>query len=181
MLRGDFDSNAIPMMLEASKNSDFIVLDLVDDRFSTVKVSTEQYFTHSVTAKLEKFTSLFPGKELITPGSTNHSEMWLQAAEKVRKAFDPIIGKTVVFGGPWAATDNNGKPLPGHLGKSVEEWNQVNSWFLESLKSLDFTILNLPEHLAIADPQHRWGRSPFHYIPQAYDYWAKELLTKQIF
>lgn len=178
MLRGDFASNALSTMIDASNTSDFIVLDLVDDRFSTVEIPSGQHFTFSATAKKEKLVSHFPGKQLIKPGNSDHARMWLLAAEKVREAFDPIMEKIVVFGGPWAAIDQDGNRLPRHLGRSVNEWNYINAWFLESLKSFGFKVFELPDQLAIADSEHRWGRSPFHYIPQAYDYWAEKLLAE---
>lgn len=178
MLQGDFSSNALPTILEASQTSDFVILDLVDDRFSTVETRAGQHFTYSATAKKEKLVTHFPGKKLIKPGSQQHKEMWLRSAETVRHRLDPIFEKVVVFWGPWAEADQNGVPLPGHLGRSVNEWNGVNAWFLDNLKFLGFNVFQLPEHLAVADSQHRWGRSPFHYIAPAYDYWAERLFSE---
>lgn len=178
MLRGDFASNALEMIRESSSTSDFIVLDLVDDRFNTVQISESQYFTLSATAKKQKMASYFPIKNTFKPGTPEHTQLWLSAAKTVRKTLDAVMGKVLVLGVPWATGDSEGESLPSHLGKTVHEWNEINSVLLDILRSLDFEVIEVPEEIAIADPTHRWGRSPFHYIPEVYDYCAREIVNR---
>ncbi|MGD7003819.1 DUF6270 domain-containing protein [Corynebacterium halotolerans] len=178
MVKGDFASNALETILKAESKSDAIVLDVIDDRFSTAEVPSGEHFTYSSTAQKAQVAEAHPRKRLIRTGSDEHAELWSQAAQQVRQELDPFMDKVFVFGGPWAVADQEGNNLKPHLGKSIEDWNTTNTWFLEQLKDLGFTVLELPDELAISDTNHRWGASPFHYLPAAYDYWAGEMLER---
>lgn len=178
MVRGDFASNAIPTILNSAESSDAIVLDIIDERFNSVRLPGGKFFTYSTESQKARVVSHFSNRAMVKPGTDRHADQWYQAASQVRKALDPVIEKVFVLGGPWASMNQDGATLQRDSRFPLSRWNQINSWYLEQLDELGFKIIQLPNELAIADEGHRWGASPFHYIPEAYDFWAGKLLAE---
>lgn len=176
MLKGDFESSAISTLIDHEPKSDAIILDLVDDRYPTVMLSNGQRFTLSNEALAAKLRDGFPDQRTTHVGSEEHAQLWVDAAQHVGASLAPFMGKIFVFGGPWAAVDTDGNAVRPPFGRPVEEWNRINAWFMGQLKGLGFNVIELPEELAVSDANHRWGASPFHFIPEAYDYWAGKML-----
>lgn len=174
MLQGDIKSTAIEVLKQKSGDSDFILLDLVDDRFG-VRECNGGYITPSAEFQSSGAgTQLSVGK-LIAFGTDEHFLLWKSAAQIIVANLGPVLGKTFVLQAKFANQTIEGTPVPPARGRDAESWNTDYDRYYRFLRELGFAVLELPDDLALSTSAHQWGAAPFHYISDAYSWWFSKI------
>ncbi len=54
------------------------------------------------------------------------------------------------------------------MQRSAADWNDLYRPYYAFIEELGLPVVTLPAELALTDAGHRWGISPYHYVPEAY-------------
>lgn len=146
---------------------DYLLLDLIDERFNLAKFrgrnGLQSFFTLS--AEFYKaYGSRGAVGSIIRSGSAEHWDAWRAGVDRLFAMYSParvILNKVY-----WAEKANDGSTLgqPWDIDKE-NQWLYRMYEYLErdsSIKSIDYGAGFL------ADPGHRWGLAPFHYDQAVY-------------
>lgn len=151
----------LPHRLERAE-FDFLMVDLIDERLRTVR-SAPGYYTYSPEA--QRCGMSVDQVPLILPGSQEHMASFKDGLRGLLEIVSP--DRIVVNRVFWAEVDVNGKEAAPR--ESVAENNKILAElysYFESARGIRFIDYS-PEQL-VADPDHKWGASPFHYVPAFY-------------
>ncbi|HHW7475034.1 TPA: DUF6270 domain-containing protein [Mannheimia haemolytica] len=156
---------------------DWLIIDLIDERFSIFVSDKEEIFTLS-----PEFSNncIFdkPGKVLV-PNSDEFFEWWkkgwdnfIKLAKKHQFLHKIILNK--VF---WTNQTYSGGQVVPDLYQS---WIDENNLWLKALysyieKTGGIKILEYPKELLKADPDHKWGLQPYHYAKPLYLYFLDSI------
>ncbi|MBF0803575.1 MULTISPECIES: DUF6270 domain-containing protein [unclassified Neisseria] len=151
---------------------DWLIIDLIDERFNIFVSDNEEVFTLS-----PEFSNncIFdkPGK-VLTPNSDEFLERWkkgwdnfIDLAKKHQFLHKIILNK--VF---WTNQTSSGGQVVSDLYQSWIDEN--NRWLQELYSHIEKTggikILEYPQELFKADSDHKWGVQPYHYAKPLYLY-----------
>ena len=174
MIRGDVEKSCFQKIDAATSGS--IIVDLIDERFSLIDIGGG-YITESasfVKAGLGKVVSeesrklTFFEREAVDRGAL------VAFAEKLK-----ATGKDIVLHNAFWATFfvEDGAQVEFEKSAYYSRMNEELIWRYALLKELipDAAIIEAPVELRLADPRHRWGLAPFHYIPEYYDFVRSQL------
>lgn len=151
---------------------DWIIVDLIDERFNIFVSDNNEIFTLSPEFS-NHCASNKTGKILI-PNSDEFLEYWkkgwsnfIDLAKKNQFLHKIILNK--VF---WTNQTSSGGQVVSDLYQS---WINENNRWLQKLYSHIETVggvktLDYPKELLIADVDHRWGLQPYHYTKPLYLY-----------
>ncbi|WP_449465785.1 DUF6270 domain-containing protein [Stenotrophomonas humi] len=167
MLVNDLDKTTLSAIAESAH--DIVLLDFIDERFDLI-VSGDSLF--SLSGEL-KNTGFEPGeRDVITPGSEEFLERWIAGLERFLAAVDPA---TIVLNKAyWADV------FPDGSDASSPGWIRSNNAFLKQLyDALEarwaLRTIAYPESIVLADPDHKWGRAPYHYALPFYEHTLQSL------
>lgn len=112
-------------------------------------------------------------------GTDEHFRLWSAQAEHMRQLLTGLglFEKTIVLQVPWALITVEGSPTPWSMGTSAKDANAAYLRYYERLRELGFTLIELQPLSVLADPEHRWGLAPFHYVQDVYEEIAQRVLT----
>lgn len=174
-VRGDAAADVVDRLKEA--DPDLILIDLVDERLGLIEVD-DGYVTRS--GELRDSTwhdALLERGFQIDFGFDEHFQLWSTNFAvmlfRIREALPNV--RFVLNKTPFALLDKNGEHAPNSLGFETEEWNRAFDRYYNFAQSLPIDVIELPQYLAISDPDHQWGHAPFHYVPEAYEYMIKQI------
>lgn len=149
--------------------SALVVYDLIDERFPIVEFPNGSFVTQS--NEFRQAGMDLSGCTVHEFGSPQHTLLWQQAwvsfVEMLRNC--QLLDRLVVHAAPWAATIRGMEGLPG----GMEEIVHANAWLSNCVDRIaqdipSERILTVDEKHWVADPKHKWGVSPFHYVPEYY-------------
>lgn len=129
-------------------------------------------FTESIDAMASPELGKLRGASALIPfGSDEHWELWSAAArllaEQLREA--DLLARTAVLNVPWAEIAFNGQPTPASAGViSAADAHRLYPGYHALLTELGFTTIEPDPELVYADPAHRGGLAPFHYMGALY-------------
>lgn len=149
-------------ILQASK-ADMVLVDLIDERFRVVGLG-ESFATWSTEfSRLNLDSAKFAN--VLHPGSPVRQELWLKGArELVRCVGADRLVLNEIF---WATHTSEGQELQHH--EKILEANCTLKNMYSQLHSMGVEKnITYPIELFSADPEHKWGVSPFHYGPELY-------------
>lgn len=178
----DLQKTALSAIAEFSPSH--IVLDFIDERYDLLQVG-EAVITHSWDLKESGYLDQpwAAGARRIPRASDEARALWRAAVpafvEALRRAG--LLGaKIILHEGEWAQTYRDAAGALQPLPDALQIWDGLpasraehNALLAETQDRLDAQLHGLvrvkaaPE-LLIADETHRWGLSPFHYIPDYY-------------
>lgn len=147
--------------------ADVIVVDLVDERFGILVDDRAGVGTPS--AELLRAGGLSPELHRVAPGSVD----FLMAWEAGRRRFMAearaagLVERIVVHQARWAELCADGTRFDY---QASAEANHLLEYMYGRLR-LDLAphqFVRVPAHLVVGDPDHRWGRSPVHYVEEYY-------------
>lgn len=148
---------------------DLLLVDLIDERLRTVR-SGPGYYTYSPEAQRCGMT--VEKKALVLPGSEEHMTNFKAGLRRLLETVPPE--RIVVNRVFWAEIDVNGKEAapPESIAENNKILAELYSCFdaVEGVRFIDYS----PEQLT-ADPEHKWGASPFHYVPAFYHHTVERL------
>jgi hypothetical protein len=85
----------------------------------------------------------------------------------------------VVHRAYWAARDVHGRPLPeAERGGAVNRWLDRAYGVLESALGDRALTVEPDPAFRIAEPSHRWGLAPFHYVVDYYDDLSRQVRAR---
>lgn len=159
---------ALPTML-SGLTDEVVIIDLIDERIRVAEIH-DGLIALSAEAARAGFTGR--GSVILTPTDPGFMDRWKESADLLGEALQ---GRHVILNKAfWATADETGCDLDEQF--QVKAHNGVLSEMYRHLeKILDCSVLDHPDKLLIADSQHRWGLSPFHYIDGFYRHFVEQM------
>ncbi|GIO26924.1 DUF6270 domain-containing protein [Ornithinibacillus bavariensis] len=155
-------------------SSDFLIIDLIDERFRILKNSEGSYLTRStefLKTELHKDISLIPQEKTF--------ELWKEKADLFIEDLKKYIGenRVIIHKAFWSSTyiSNNLELIPFEHNNHIEANKILNLMYAYlEYKLPQAKVIELQDYL-VADESHKWGLSNFHYQPLYYAQFRKEL------
>jgi len=163
------------------RNLDFILIDLIDERFDLYKMAKDSAVTISSEFLLTSFVSSRDrtSDKWIPSGSDQHRALWKAGVEKLFAvlAQEGLADRVIINKVFWTDQMQDGSPLPNDKAGNHGAANDLLAWMYSELEKhvppprwLSFTDSALK-----CNPQHRWGPAPFHYSDAYYASAADQL------
>ena len=179
MVRGDLSSDLMSVLASHADEVDALVIDLVDERLGVVAMASGGYATNSQEFKQSGVRKLVAGgtDTVLELGEPDHLSAWAAAADTFVDGLEQLglAHRSVVLRTDFATLTVDGQPVAPYMNIPASAWNDSFRAYVEVLRRRGITVLDLPSELAAADPDHRWGVSPYHYRPEAYAWLMREL------
>lgn len=151
---------------------DVLLLDLIDERFSLLRRADGSVITLS-TEYMRCATRPLAGTTLRGDAKDRHA-LWKAGLEVLLGGLrrKNMLHKLLVNRAFWAEADAKGRPFEAF---SAEQVRQANQFLARCYADLEAALgrdsfIDYPGELVVADCDHRWGISPYHYIPAFYEY-----------
>ncbi|MGY0618349.1 DUF6270 domain-containing protein [Lysobacter sp. A378] len=158
----------LPAMLRSAQ-FDVVLLDLIDERFPLLMLGDVP-----VTISTEFKKAGFPEDRNQSLGYASDSRMqlWLDGVKRLMDTVDP--SKIIINRVYWASRSDSGELLEDQ--DSIRAHNEMLGDMYDNLAiCYPFATIDYPPDILVADTNHRWGLSPFHYVPQMYLHTMKRL------
>lgn len=171
MLTGDLKSNALAVMRSKASEIDLLVIDLTDERLGVHKLPDGSFVTRSTElVSSRRLLSLETPPGLIRFGTERHEIFWKRSASIMMRRLSEmnLLRKTLIMNTPWAFETLDS---PRFSAESIQEAKNARYWlsrYAQHCQSLGAAVVNLPEELALATSDHRWGLARYHYSNDAY-------------
>lgn len=167
MYEGDVNSTLPATVKREAKNIDLLVWDLMIERNGVAKVRSGGMVTRNGVPK-KAGTQTIGGSYAF--GTDGHLRLWLWALEKWVSVLDRagLKDKTVLNATPWALVDKHGEPMKSKGGMTAEWFNEKIATYWDAIEAQGIRVARIPQEVAIADPDHNWGKAFFHYVPETY-------------
>lgn len=171
IVSADFKKD-LPIFL-AEEKYDYILVDFIDERFDLFVTGDGEVVTLSNELKSTGFLSSKKTGRVIKSGSEEFYQLWdkgWQTFIEVLKS-NQVLSKMILIKTRWAHNSTTGLSV----GLSRERINKENSHLIRLYKQAEryidrSQIVEIPDSLIVADPNHKWGISPYHYIKDFYLY-----------
>ncbi|MGR4068062.1 DUF6270 domain-containing protein [Billgrantia sp. C5P2] len=165
-------------MTKKIQNTDFdlLIVDLIDDRFDLVEQSEDCYATRSV--EFLKGLNGKPVGRIIPHGSEEYEVLWRQGFEKLLSCLVNCGKKEKIRVNEvyWATKTDHGKSIQGFAADRIKEENDLLSQrygYMRRILGKD-QFYSFEDKYFVADENHKWGVSPFHYT----SFYYKSLMDK---
>lgn len=155
-----------------SFRQDFLIIDLIDERFDVLYLPKYDSF---ITLSSELLNSGFEPQKfgrIIKSGSETHRFLWqrsweqfINVAKEINVLSNILINK--VFWGKKLITGEN---IPGTSEKYTDMNNEYLQWMYSVIEN-DIppdNIIETPKEYLVSDLNHQWGAAPFHYSDAYY-------------
>jgi hypothetical protein len=156
------------------RDFDFILLDLIDERFDLYEAAPDSVLTISSEFMLTRFVTPEDrgSPRLIRSGSERHRTMWKAGISCLFTvlAEHGIADRVIVNKVFWADCLGDGTPLPTEEASQRQAANQLLRWMYKELE----LYVPAPRWMSFSDTVlrsnagHRWGIAPFHYTDNYY-------------
>ncbi|MFC3551481.1 DUF6270 domain-containing protein [Lysobacter cavernae] len=167
MATNDLDKGTLSAIV--STPHDVLLIDFIDERFNLLATGSS-FFSHS--GELQH-AGIEPGERaVIAPGSDAFMSLWVAGFERFLATVD--VSTVVLNRAYWAERFQDGSDA------SSLRWIRDSNAMLQqiydkvdarwSLRAIDY-----PEDIVFADPQHRWGKAPYHYAQPFYEHTVHSL------
>ncbi|MFC3073660.1 DUF6270 domain-containing protein [Shinella pollutisoli] len=160
---------------------DLLLMDFIDDRFNLLldKDGSIHTLSNEYASGLRKVEGDWDRERVIPSYSNQKWELWKQGWAKLLDVMSDTgnIGKLVVNQVWYASRDSSGNVLPkapfevenGYLRKQYDH-------ILETRPDVRF--LTYEPVTLVADTEHKWGISPFHYVPALYEATIRQITMR---
>jgi hypothetical protein len=177
-------TKSIPQAL-ADTRPEALLIDLAEERFDLLVLPSGLVVNESLDLLCSGLmeTPDFASARRVPRLSDEAWDLWNAGLLRLRRLLwaPPLSGcRVVLHRVRWAAeawTGRRCEPLPGDAlilpGRMASRaahgdlLQRLNDRFLAVFP--EALVVEAPPELCVADPQHRWGLSPLHYIPAYYD------------
>jgi hypothetical protein len=162
---------------------DIVVIDLIDERFSLFRCASS-WVTMSDYLGSTELGQRVRGTTAQRCDLTTPERLWLFEAS-VRALANRLLARLprtrfVLHEALHATRVTSGSGFEAERLLASEQANAVHQQMWSALADAfgpNFIRLNPPEDLRVADPGHRWGLAPFHFVQGYYD-WLLDCLEK---
>lgn len=174
VVRDDIEKNGLTRIL--SNDFDFIIYDAIDDRYPLALFHDEGIATESL-----EFRGLGVPADLYTtidPWTAAHYERWESGWRALMEIVTSLRlrNRVLIHGARWALQTRASMILPGDplmIAKANEWLERAEERMAHDVQGSQF--IRVPHEHHVADPSHRWGLAPFHYIPSYYEEFLRRL------
>lgn len=160
----------------AKSQADAVMVDLIDERFRVVRKGMAVATWSSEFSRMALDPMTFD--EVMAFDSDEKMAMWRLGAKKFSQAIGSrlLVINRVFWSG--TSTDN----VQPASSVDVERANACLQCMYDELSGLaeqstKVAVIEYPPDLLVADPGHKWGRSPFHFVPEYYRHTMNQLLN----
>lgn len=158
----------LPGLLKATR-FDVVLLDLIDERFPLLMLDGVPV---TVSTEFKKTGIPENSGERLELSSGARMQLWLQGLKRLLAVVDPA--KIIINRVYWASRADDGELLDNQ--ESIRVHNAVLGEMYAKLDArYPFATIDYPPNLLVADRRHRWGVSPFHYVPEMYEHTISRL------
>lgn len=148
---------------------DWIILDLMSERRSLVEVGDSYLFENWTLLQTPRIADMIKDLPRVTPRGPLPLDHWLELAgpaiEKFRECVPPekVIVNRVLPGIGIRQPDGSIKPNPlqEEYDYNAAHMPAIYDAFCERLPGCH--QIRIPRSQMVADPNHKWGKGPFHY------------------
>lgn len=175
-LRGDLAATLMTQIQQYGVDSDVILMDLIVERLGVIEFGGSLITRSNELLKSGLNASLPGGSRWIKFGTDRHRTLWKRATADFAERMDALGLKerVLVLDTPWAERSNTGAVLE-HRSESVARYNEIYEPYYARMAELGFQVASMPREHAVGDDDHKWGASPYHYIPTAYEWIAEQV------
>lgn len=168
MVAADLRRTAVTAL--ASTEYDYLLLDLIDERFDLAEFG-DAFVTVS-SELLKSGIQLPPRSERLAPAEPRRMGRWREGFKRlVQVVGEERIVLNRVF---WATRDESGIELPKQAEIHAANIQLARMYgFIDSFEGI--RAIDYPPALLVSDSAHKWGVSPFHYVPEFYLHTLKSL------
>lgn len=181
MLAGDLASNLRGLLRRNAPSIDLLLMDLTDERLGVHKLPDNSFVSRShELVSSGTLDALDPKPGTIQIGTPRHRVFWERAATLYVALLEELgmKDKTVVVHTPWTTKTAGGGEVPAYRQFTAEAMNENLQACADHYRGLGLHVEDMPEHLAIADSEHKWGFAQYHYTAPAYDWIAAQAEAK---
>ena len=161
-----------------AQDFDYLIVDIVDDRFGLVQFSENIFVTNSSELQASKFIKNAE-KIKISPNTANYFTAWEKGLIKLLTVIP--ANKIIINDVLWAHKTDMGKSLsnPEKLKLRYDMAQQLYSIAKEHIPEKNF--IGYDPEIFIGAEQHKWGKSPVHYVDDVYRHFVMRLkeITKK--
>ena len=166
MVEYDFKNKVLDVV--NVNNYDLLLIDLIDERFHLAQVSNKL-----VTRSSEFLKSGIRPDRIVSTFSSEYMDLWQAGVDYFINIINETVGldKLKINKVYWANCASNPKDTDILTNKwQVELHNQKLNDMYEYLKKRlpESSIIEIDSKLLVADSNHKWGLSPFHYVDDYY-------------
>lgn len=169
MLEDDHNRNLFQYILE--KNFDLFIMDFIDERGGLININNLGYVTNLAELKSSGVTDTADSIEIIEPYSNYHKRLFFAGfnriyneLKKINKENSCIINK--VFWATRNEKDEYVTPTIDHIIKANDFLEDIYSHISKHYPKIQF--IEYSNKNIIANSNHKWGMSPFHYVDGFY-------------
>lgn len=169
MYEGDIQGNLAATLRRDAEKIDVLVWDLMIERNGVARVRSGGFVTRNGVPKNEG-TEAIGGAYVFA--SDSHFRLWTWALDKWVALLEQtrLKEKTILNATPWALIDDQGEPVERQgSGLTAEFFNSNIEKYWRAAEDRGIKVIRLPQHLAVADREHKWGKAFFHYVPETYE------------
>lgn len=173
MVQRDLSKNLL-QNLAAHRDIDFIVIDLIDERFDLYELADDSVATLSSEFLLTRFVTARDrsSSRWITSGSASHRKLWKIGVKKLFATLQQhgLADRVLINKVFWADRMADGGPLPAQEAGGHLAANSLLAWMYRELEQYvpSQRWLKFSNDVLKANPTHRWGTAPFHYTDAYY-------------
>lgn len=170
-VQGDWAGTALAELEQVAADIDLLLWDIVDERNGVYRVADSVHITNTIDVMTsEPLQNAVADAELVTFGTDDHFELWSDAADRVVLELRRLglLARTRLLMVPWAERMTDGSPSPWSFGVRAADGNRLFERYYLHLSQRGVSMLTVPRDLVVADPGHKWGSAPFHYVPEVY-------------
>lgn len=164
ILISEMENNLLGLMSEIE--FDKLLIDCVDERFGLIEY-LNTYVTNSDEFRRAKLTKNSVALK-IQPHTQEYFDLWELGFKKVidQVGKDKIIVNDVY----WANKLDSGDAVS--TPQRIEYCNEImrNLYKIAGKYISKNQFVNYPKEIFVGDSNHKWGKSPFHYTQDVYDY-----------
>lgn len=175
MLRGDIQSSLLTVVDARRDDFDLLLWDLTDERNGVQAHPDGGWVTRLRNFEKEK---LFRGElgRTVQLSDPEHSRLWNRALDAFLSALGErgLLDRLVINATSWAKTDDHGESFSPAEGESDALINRLTR---SAIGAGVPAVKPAPEAVrGLVD--HKWGRAPFHYVPDAYLSMTRDLTRR---
>lgn len=161
----------------AAIDPDYLLIDLIDERFPLIRTMGGGLLTRSFNlVNHSGIEAALPRAVTIPNGSEAALRHWARSARIFANRLRDLVrpDRLLIHRAFWAERyreDGKDKPYDSSNMERVRHHNQLLTAYYAHLEAAlpEARIIDVPETRRVADPRHRWGFEPFHYIEAYYE------------
>lgn len=179
LIESEFQRRMVKRDLEKSllsavdyQDADIILLDFIDERFPVVVKGEEWAATCSTELVSAGLDSILKKNGELIGWSERRRSLWVKGLKRFRDhlASLGVLNRIRFLETYWAdSISTEGTVLPRLFEQAAKE-NENLDWMYGQVTNLfgEEKFIRVEKDSLVANPQHRWGLSPFHYIDAYY-------------